>query len=88
MFATISSYVIGLLLAVIAILGSLMWVANHKVENLQDEVQRKEQVIYVQKEEHKVKVFEDNQTINKLVKQGKPYEEINTSIGHHTITFK
>jgi hypothetical protein len=78
-------YIYGFIALVIAGFLTAFYTRGLQIENLEKEVEQKENENVIIKDTMEVKQFESNQTIEYLKTKAKKNEEINTSIGTHTI---
>lgn len=70
--------------------GGYIYINNLKdnIESLKYQNSQLATQLRIQRLIHKVKNFEHNQSLNIEIEKGKPYDEINTSVGIHHIFFK
>ena len=82
-----SQYIYMLMLVIVATVGGYLAYQDYQIDILKLDNQniKTEKVIIV--EESEVKEFESNQTIELYKQKGVKHEDINTSIGVHTIIF-
>ena len=81
-----SQYIYMLMLVIVATVGGYLTYQDYQIDMLKLDNQnlKTEKVIIL--EESKVKEFENNQTIE-VYKQKGVHDEVNTSIGFHSLSF-
>lgn len=83
---TLNIYIYSIVAIVVLALVTTYYIRGVQIDNYKIEVQQLETSKVIMKDVAKVKEFESNQTIE-LYKQKAVQDEVNTSIGTHTISF-